>query len=1261
MTKPLSNPLQLSLGFEEVAGIHVDPVQIPKRKIKGGAIDDFGEKIGGARKDIAAQYLARISIITNDVLASKPLSQVLPRPNLKQIVNDGKLSVSNALWIKFRFDMIPTKPRRMYRVKHWVETVREVIDQTNNILTENPEHDFMQEYIANMLDTGYSNEALHAKTYVALANNLNYPQTDFNVGNHRIVRFYGNSGYGVVKDHLNLGEYKSFDEAVQALTIEVSKQISTATSLKRAVALSIYQNPVTNEIFIGKSIQGRHPIKLIGDFLSGHEARKYLAEHRQDLEFLWMQLSNIPDERRTTNNPRVGKNWRDGKEVTPEMFSETFGFRGVEFGNWVSNVERQTALNEAYDALMDLSMVIKKSPRALSLNGELALAFGARGGGGGNVSAHYEPIKVVINLTKTKGAGSLAHEWFHALDNYFSRMQNNTLGFITDNSKPRRSDLNVQDSVRNELLIAFSDLTETIKSTGLAKRSAALDSYRSKTYWSQPPEMGARVFENYVIERLTSIGASNDYLAQFKPIEEWNATAGGNLDTYPYPLKDESEIINERFDQFFETIQEKINKETHQVLLFKEQTFFSNAENAVLKITQQRAQAKQWLAMLRNNGGVKAAEDRWMGLTEWLSNDTDRVLSKAEVLQFIEMNKIEVNEVLLTNENSYKLEWEQVVSAEFNYYQTVHDDITYIISPEHDVFRIFDLDGVELGSCKSLEAAQAYVEQLAGSFAVDTTRNAQWTTPGVQNLKTMVLSVPNIEAWNQEDCTHYGDIADGKAIAWIRFGETTDKQGRRILLLDEVQSKRHQEGRHFGYRTPAVESEFMKYQKHYALLKEELSRKYGKDITGPHIEGLSDKDRSKLQRASAKMNIEGYVNRVPEAPFEKQWHELAFKRMLRYAAEEGYDTIAWTTGEQQSERYDLSSKLDAVEFSPCNKKGFPGIVTLKCSDEDPQIKYVPNEMELSRIVGKEIAGKIGKGHYNLKGNQLKVGSTGMNGFYDKILVDFADKYGKKWGTKVSSITLPLGDKGESVMHSLEITPDMRKSIFLGQPLFKVAEHTEKKYDNETKKMVSCLVAELSEQFKVPVNLVQNKEDLPPHIIQACNRKRMFSRAECLRLPGVYDPVTGMVHFVLNEIQSTTEASTLFLHEIIAHKGIDGLLGKQRACEFYGRVFDSLDIATQRQLIGKYQNKFVAGAEYVALMAEENKMPSIVERIISFFKDILRAIGLKVEIKNDDIRVMLANSRKYLKKGRVEKINPDFKIRKIQSDVSDMNPKRKMTL
>lgn len=106
---------------------------------------------------------------------------------------------------------------------------------------------------------------------------------------------------------------------------------------------------------------------------------------------------------------------RDGEDVSPQTFIDVFGFRAVEFGDWLPSDERQIVLNHGYDALIDLSEAIGFTPGQLSLDGTLAIAFGARGLGGAH-SAHYEPGRRVVNLTRLSGAGALAHEWGHALD-----------------------------------------------------------------------------------------------------------------------------------------------------------------------------------------------------------------------------------------------------------------------------------------------------------------------------------------------------------------------------------------------------------------------------------------------------------------------------------------------------------------------------------------------------------------------------------------------------------------------------------------------------------------------------------------------------------------------------------------------------------------------------------------------------------------------------------------------------------------------------
>jgi len=117
------------------------------------------------------------------------------------------------------------------------------------------------------------------------------------------------------------------------------------------------------------------------------------------------------------NVVRRGDDFRNGKDVSEEDLLNTFGLRGVQFGNWTNQADRQQSINHAYDALMDLANVLDIPAAAVGLGGRMGLAFGARGHGGRN-AAHYEPVQRAINLTKMSGAGALAHEWAHALDDY---------------------------------------------------------------------------------------------------------------------------------------------------------------------------------------------------------------------------------------------------------------------------------------------------------------------------------------------------------------------------------------------------------------------------------------------------------------------------------------------------------------------------------------------------------------------------------------------------------------------------------------------------------------------------------------------------------------------------------------------------------------------------------------------------------------------------------------------------------------------------
>lgn len=171
---------------------------------------------------------------------------------------------------------------------------------------------------------------------------------------------------------------------------------------------------------IVRTVSDRKHVQVVQQlFDTREEANDYLVRHAQEILETNTTFGEL-DLPRPENTQRTGVTRREG-DAKDSDFSRVFGFRGVEFGNWNNQVERQELLNDAFDGLMDLAEVLNIPPEALSLNGELALAFGARGQGLSSAKAHYESNRVVINLTKMNGAGSLAHEWWHAFDHYLSR------------------------------------------------------------------------------------------------------------------------------------------------------------------------------------------------------------------------------------------------------------------------------------------------------------------------------------------------------------------------------------------------------------------------------------------------------------------------------------------------------------------------------------------------------------------------------------------------------------------------------------------------------------------------------------------------------------------------------------------------------------------------------------------------------------------------------------------------------------------------
>ena len=67
------------------------------------------------------------------------------------------------------------------------------------------------------------------------------------------------------------------------------------------------------------------------------------------------------------------------------------------------------------------------------------------------------------------------------------------------------------------------------------------------------------------------------------------------------------------------------------------------------------------------------------------------------------------------------------------------------------------------------------------------------------------------------------------------------------------------------------------------------------------------------QRADLQKQINRIKDGRPDAPYkpmdERGWPQLAMRRIMRYAAENGYDGVAWSPGSVQRERYKAPAEL----------------------------------------------------------------------------------------------------------------------------------------------------------------------------------------------------------------------------------------------------------------------------------------------------------------------------------------------------------------
>lgn len=408
---------------------------------------------------------------------------------------------------------------------------------------------------------------------------------------------------------------------------------------------------------------------------------------------------------------------------------------------------------------------------------------------------------------------------------------------------------------------------------------------------------------------------------------------------------------------------EEVISETPEVV-FRSDYFYSPTENALNSISQERGTVAQWKAMLLKNG-AKEAEMDWMGWDDHFG-DSNKKVSKTDIQNWINQNRIDVQEVRkgevyqsLSLPDGYSVQKIDVTPSPFLFTNAMPTNMWFVIDEEGD---LLDSGNTEI------EAINRYHKRMSG-IKIDT-KHSNYQEPGGENYKEILLTMPSVGEYREENgefkSTHF---SEPNILTHIRFNERTDVDGKKVLFIEEIQSDWAQKGKKYGY--------------------------------------ISDYNVTEDKA-------------VPDMPFKKteQWVSLALRRMLLYAAENGFDKLAWTPGEIQSKRYDLRKQVEKIEYSKVQQKdGNESLYDVMVEDKNGNKIYSNSrisESELEDVIGKDVTQKIvstaSYSNNSLSGVDLVIGDEGMKIFYDKILPAVANKIVKKYGAKTNTLKIPTTGK-----------------------------------------------------------------------------------------------------------------------------------------------------------------------------------------------------------------------------------------------------------
>lgn len=429
----------------------------------------------------------------------------------------------------------------------------------------------------------------------------------------------------------------------------------------------------------------------------------------------------------------------------------------------------------------------------------------------------------------------------------------------------------------------------------------------------------------------------------------------------------------------------------------------------------------------------------------WLHDGKNVVVNKNQ-LENVKGKGLELGERKAVGEDVWK--GEKATTA-FNEYNRYAESLVSKYSQQYPGYNLNNL--FQEGILTNQEKARLNeLDNQVRTHRAVATKFSQWQVPGGKNYREVVVTAPEKylgeitkdkqqsygkDVWWYDSGNKSITVQPGMSEAEVRSKlaskdayksshwdepnplyhlRMNDRvvDGKKTLFIEEMQSDWAREGREKGFGIDRPHEKATQFPN--GTWRVEIG-----DMSGTVNVAYDTAEEAIAEFKKGYPEFKNIAKGIPYHPALKNWIDNAVNKALDIAVREGYDKIAWTTGEQQADRYDLSKQVDSIKSKIYPQQGDAREVEINAKDDtyinlsvkpDGTIQHSTQSKfqnkKLDEVVGKDIAKKILESKdVSLSGEDLKVGGEWAKNLYDRMIPQAFEKVVKKAGGKVGRVDL----------------------------------------------------------------------------------------------------------------------------------------------------------------------------------------------------------------------------------------------------------------